>query len=350
MVGMTQRSLPPTPSPRQGAGHQRSIPCTGGAGSGAGGTLAAMPVWTVPRRFAAAVAVVSLLFAWLGVGPTETWSFGAALMFWALSTAIGLGLAVAAAAALGRRSVWVARPRWIVIGAAGLIGLLAYVPLAMGLEWLLPGPPEPPDDWLDRLEQSGVLPAALAELLQAGPPYLLTWALINIAAPASLRPAAERAVLAPSMPMPPPPLHSAADALGWPPAIGDEVLAVTADLHYLQISTRLGRATVLGSLAAVEQHFDAAGVPGLRLHRSHWVALSAVRHVRRTGNGWVCELVDGQRLPVSRRRVAEVRQLLGQDFVLNPGLPAAQAHGATSPSTPAPPDAGSGYRAGRRSR
>jgi DNA-binding LytR/AlgR family response regulator len=95
--------------------------------------------------------------------------------------------------------------------------------------------------------------------------------------------------------------------------LGDEVLRVTADLHYLHVSTVLGRATVLGSLAAVEAHF---GASGLRIHRSHWVARRSIRRVARTAGGWQCELQDGQRLPISRRRVAEVRALLGSDFVL----------------------------------
>jgi DNA-binding LytR/AlgR family response regulator len=96
--------------------------------------------------------------------------------------------------------------------------------------------------------------------------------------------------------------------------LGDEVLCVTADLHYLHVLTARGRATLLGSLAAVEAHFGAAG---LRIHRSHWVARRAIRRVARGAGGWRCELHDGQRLPISRRRVAEVRSLLGHDFVLD---------------------------------
>lgn len=285
-----------------------------------------MGVWTVPRRFGTAVLAISLLLAWVDGGPTAGWPFGLALLFWLLSSTAALGLAVAAAIWLARRPDWSARPHGVQIAAAGCLGLLGYVPLAMGLERAWPGPPEAPDDWLDRLEAAGGWGAALAELLQAGPTYLLTWGLINIAAPVAAPPPAHRPVQEPT-PGPPetavPPAAatastpSAATALGWPPAIGDEVQAVTADLHYLHVRTRLGQATVLGSMTAVERHFALAGVPGLRVHRSHWVALAAVRRVRRTGSGWVCELLDGQKLPVSRRRVPEVRELLGRDFVLN---------------------------------
>jgi DNA-binding LytR/AlgR family response regulator len=93
--------------------------------------------------------------------------------------------------------------------------------------------------------------------------------------------------------------------------LGDEVLHVQADLHYLQVTTALGRTMVLGSLAAVEAHFVDQG---LRVHRSHWVALRAVRGVRRKGEGWVVDLDGGSSVPVSRRRVAQVRERLGVDF------------------------------------
>ena len=121
------------------------------------------------------------------------------------------------------------------------------------------------------------------------------------AVPTADSPSASRAVPAPT----------AAEALGWPRALGDEVLHVEADLHYLQVTTALGRAMVLGSLAAVEAHF---GDQGLRVHRSHWVALRAVRGVRRQGDGWVVDLRGGASMPVSRRRVAQVRERLGVDF------------------------------------
>lgn len=98
-----------------------------------------------------------------------------------------------------------------------------------------------------------------------------------------------------------------------PLAIGRQLLSITSDLHYLQVVTRRGRATVLGSLAEVEAEL---GARGLRIHRSHWVALDAVRRLRRSAQGWRCELHDGRSLPVSRRRAAEIKQRLGTDFVI----------------------------------
>jgi hypothetical protein len=339
---------------------------------------------SIAARFKAVVLVIAALFTLAGAEPARGLAAPAAFGFWMLSVGAGLGLAVAAAAGLARWPAMRRRPRWQSIGLAGVIGLLLYTPLSLGLEGAFGviAAPEPDDDWLDRLEASGGWSTLVAEVVQAGPLYLVTWALLNVApaaviaapggpgalsgpvggdrqaapvaglgdrvgaddgkpeaaftdraafvdadtpvdvgpeagGPAPEPPAAEPAKLAEPVtaqvaPAPALPV-TAAEALGWPPALGDEVLSVRADLHYLHVSTVLGRATVLGTLAAVEAHF---GEAGLRIHRSHWVARRAIRRVASGANGWRCELHDGQRLPISRRRVAEVRALLGRDFVL----------------------------------
>jgi hypothetical protein len=280
-----------------------------------------MSTLSLTCRFVGAVVIAALLFTFTGADPAGAWPWPAALAFWLLSVGVGLGLASAAAAVLARRPGWASRPRWLVIALAGVCGLLLYTPLSLALEDAFPGPPEDDDSWLDVIEAGGLPGRLLAELLQAGPAYLLTWGLINLLAPWQGPTFGDPLPALPSRGAAPPaalpadtsvePARSAAAVLGWPPALGDEVVCVTADLHYLQVATRRGRATVLGSLAAVERHFGSAG---LRVHRSHWVALNAVRSVRRTAAGWVCVLDGGACLPVSRRRVAEVRASLGVDF------------------------------------
>ncbi len=308
----------------------------------------AMPVLSAAHRFGAAVLTAAALFTLTDADPAGAWPDPLAFAFWLATVGAGLGLAVGAAAVLVRRPAWARRPRWQVVALSGGLGLLLFTPLALGLDSVFPPPPEPPDGWLDALEARGLGGRLLTELLQVGPAYLLTWGLINLAAPWPL--ARSAALSAPPVPAgaptegpdeapadvpaevpsappasptePAPPAAqakpapaasapTAANALGWPRALGDEVLHVQADLHYLQVTTALGRTMVLGSLAAVEAHFVDQG---LRVHRSHWVALRAVRGVRRKGEGWVVDLDGGSSVPVSRRRVAQVRERLGVDF------------------------------------
>lgn len=291
-----------------------------------------------------AILAIAALFTIAGADPARGMPLLAAFGFWTMSVSVGFALAVAAAAGLTRWPGVGCLPRWQLVSLAGLIGLLLYTPLSLGFEaaFLKISPDDEDDGWLDRLERAGGLYSLAAELVQAGPLYLVSWVVLNIAPAAAavappLRlvpvPASsaamgadaaktasdppERSAAAPAEPAATALLHAVppttAQILNWPPALGDEVLSVSADLHYLHVRIALGRATVLGSLTAVETHF---GNAGLRIHRSHWVARRAIRRVTRGANGWRCELLDGQRLPISRRRAAEVRVLLGRDFVM----------------------------------
>lgn len=100
-----------------------------------------------------------------------------------------------------------------------------------------------------------------------------------------------------------------------PPAIGTDLISIQADLHYLQVRTTRGRATVLASIAAAEH---ALAGQGLRVHRSYWVATRHVARLARSARGTFLILSDGSRVPVSRRRIAEVQSRLGRDFVVDP--------------------------------
>lgn len=288
---------------------------------------------------------LALLFAFLAPAASEPLGFGARLVFWALHIGIGLGLCELAAE--GLLAVSPGLRDWRLVVLSGLLGVVLFAPIAYGLEFLFPvgeqgGPDTDVAGWL----ASGSLLGAIAvEALELAPPFLATWLVINsepIAA--ALRrddggPSSRSFTLskgaAASAPdgasMDEPDRHTGIDAAEATPAvpvdtgddgarflarlpraIGTDVLAVSSDLHYLQVRTRLGRAMILGALREVEAAF---GDAGLRVHRSHWVHLDAVARLRQSGNGWLVELVDGQSLPVSRRKRREVSERLGRDFV-----------------------------------
>jgi hypothetical protein len=68
--------------------------------------------------------------------------------------------------------------------------------------------------------------------------------------------------------------------------------------HYLLAVTSNGAATVLMRLGDAER--ELAGFAGLRVHRSHWVALAQVQaHARRGGRDFL-QMSDGSEVPVSR--------------------------------------------------
>ncbi|WP_344590984.1 LytTR family DNA-binding domain-containing protein [Actinomadura vinacea] len=87
-----------------------------------------------------------------------------------------------------------------------------------------------------------------------------------------------------------------------------EVLYVEAQGDYARLHTPGGGSHLVRiPLAALEERWRAAGF--VRVHRSHLVALSAIEELR-LDSGRCTILVGGAELPVSRRHVRELRDLL----------------------------------------
>ncbi|MDX1405015.1 MAG: LytTR family DNA-binding domain-containing protein, partial [Woeseiaceae bacterium] len=95
---------------------------------------------------------------------------------------------------------------------------------------------------------------------------------------------------------------------GIPESLGTNVLAISSDLHYLHVYTDLGRCMILGSLRRAA---DAMGDDGMRVHRAHWVARSAIVKIIKDGQQWYCVLKNDLRVPVSRRKKSTVAGWFG---------------------------------------
>ncbi|WP_243710693.1 LytTR family DNA-binding domain-containing protein [Actinomadura sp. KC216] len=86
-----------------------------------------------------------------------------------------------------------------------------------------------------------------------------------------------------------------------------EVLYVEAQGDYARLHTSGGSHLVRIPLAALSERWSGAGF--VRVHRSHLVALSAIKELR-LDSGRCTVMVGGAELPVSRRHVRELRDLL----------------------------------------
>lgn len=83
------------------------------------------------------------------------------------------------------------------------------------------------------------------------------------------------------------------------------LVAISATDHYVDVATEKGNALILMRLAdAIE---EAAPVPGLQVHRSHWVALEHILRADRRGDGAHLSMRTGLEIPVSRRHVPSLR-------------------------------------------
>lgn len=120
--------------------------------------------------------------------------------------------------------------------------------------------------------------------------------------PQSLLPAdAEEAASTPRAPAKPRPKLS--DRL--PPNLRDGVTYLSMQDHYVEVHTEKGNTLVLMRLADAIMEME--GVPGLQIHRSHWVALDAVAGCLRKDGRLFLRMTDDKLLPVSRSSLDAVR-------------------------------------------
>ena len=83
-----------------------------------------------------------------------------------------------------------------------------------------------------------------------------------------------------------------------PPKLGKNLLRVSSQDHYLEITTDKGSDRILMRFSDALDELSA--MDGLRVHRSHWVMKSAIQEVKQAGGKVVLHLNDGSEVPVSR--------------------------------------------------
>ncbi len=91
-----------------------------------------------------------------------------------------------------------------------------------------------------------------------------------------------------------------------PPSKRGRLLHLKVTDHYVEVAT--DRGTELLLLRWSEAIAETEGVSGLQVHRSHWVALTAVRRAVRRGLRWALELETCAEVPVSRSAVPAARR------------------------------------------
>ncbi len=211
-------------------------------------------------------------------------------------------------------AIWLSRfnigPLVLVVITA-LSASVIFLPIAMVLDLLFsPIPDQEPDSALSVL--------FVDEMAALAPPVLCVWILVNGTRLALLsRPVlkdtemdAEADAAAASDP---------SDSLSdderafWskvPRALGHDLVSLSAEQHYLRVHTTRGKSLIL---FPISRAVDAvARLDGMRIHRSHWVALRHVAGLRRDGATLVCDLSDGRSLPVSRNNQKIVQARLAE--------------------------------------
>lgn len=90
------------------------------------------------------------------------------------------------------------------------------------------------------------------------------------------------------------------------PRLRGTLVSLTVRDHYVEVRTDRGTGLVLIRFADAIR--ETAGIPGMQIHRSHWVALDAVQGAVRRDGKLMLKLPGGVQLPVSRSHADAVRK------------------------------------------
>lgn len=210
-------------------------------------------------------------------GTADGLSLAARAIFWPLM--IGAGVLVGAALRVLVQQILCVTN---VLLEITLIAALASVLLSAPAIWLF-----------DRLIEP---PAARLSSFSTVTLYVFLVSVSVSALRHSLRPGG---ILVPVRPLPPaarqagPRLFARLD-----PEVQAPLLRLQVRDHYVDVVTERGQASLLMRFADAMAELD--GVPGLQVHRSHWVAEDAVARVRRERGKHILETRDGAEIPVSK--------------------------------------------------
>lgn len=83
------------------------------------------------------------------------------------------------------------------------------------------------------------------------------------------------------------------------------LVSMSAQDHYVEVVTTKGRELLLMRLGDAMR--ETTGVPGLQVHRAHWVARDQIASVEKRGDAAVIIVLDGTEIPVSRSGIRVVQ-------------------------------------------
>jgi hypothetical protein len=299
-----------------------------------------MPIGDVsPGRYFAGVAVVlGLLFASISV---EEGDGSLIWLQWQLQTGTPILILLVVHRLLHQWSRFDALNPWLKLSVSGVLGASLFAPISLAIDAMLGEPWGVPlltelwDEW------QGVTPPVTMAWIAINAPWVLGFRLTRsqVGAPASTpdagTPPADLSVPGPAgqtpasvtepegwsgVPASGPEEQSRANAtqpLSLPKAVVDllpaplpgRLLFIRSELHYIHLQTTEGKALVLYSLRDVA---TALAGSGFQPHRSFWVAYDAIRSFERKGRQGELVLLGGARIPVSRRQLDAVGDLMGR--------------------------------------
>lgn len=252
-----------------------------------------------------------MLFTFVKPEASQGLGFMGRFTYWSLHIGIGL-LAIIISSYTVR--FWPAQQlsTLALVTLTGIGGAIIASPLFFLTGIIYPCPT--PDHWLHVFGHQGWWQGIIATFIESLPIVLFAWYAVNL--PLLLN--------QPQVHHPQPEPITPDDDLetlkrqriiqalfnNLPKALGRDIVAISSDLHYLNVHTTLGKTLILGSL---KDYVNAFQEIGMLVHRSQWVVKEHIVKVTITGNESYCLMSNGLKAPISRSRRKEVKSYFSQD-------------------------------------
>jgi hypothetical protein len=199
------------------------------------------------------------------------------------------------------------RNPWLQLTLSGLLAALVFSPVGVSIDIWLAGEALEAGWVRETLDEfSGVAPPAMLCWLAINAPWIWGFRIEREDAPARETPAEAPRETATGDATPQPRFFHL-----LPAELRDAVIYLQAELHYISVVTRRGRGLILYNLKDAISELEALGLAGLQCHRSFWVASEFIEALEKQGRQGQLRLTNGDRVPVSRRNMDEIKARLG---------------------------------------
>lgn len=267
---------------------------------------------SVKKYFLFSSLALIVVFAWMEPAGASGLGFARGLVFWTVQISILIPLLIAIqhgvshCVTLKSFALASSAKPWMQTALSGVVAALLFVPFAYLLDVIF-GIPD--DD-----ASLGLLWSLCDEAAGVVVPVTVTWLALNAPWICQLDFSQRLPVVATEhlSLQPGGSLQAAAEMSRFLQELrgraSGDLISISSELHYVRVVTTDSEVMFLYNLKDAIEELPADA--GVHIHRSHWVSRSHIKEVTKRQGISECTLSNGRRLPVSRRKYLEVRDLL----------------------------------------
>lgn len=263
---------------------------------------------SVERYFFFSSLALVVVFAWMEPAGSAGISFGQGLIFWTIQISILIPLLIATQHSVSHYiTLTTPQAPWIQTAISGVVAAILFVPVGYLLDMAFAIPEDE--------ASTGIVWGLLDEAAGVVVPVTVTWLALN--APWILRLDFSKRHIEPATPgldkqgaeTSSKAQHRTRFLQELRSRTSGDLISISSELHYVRVATTDSEVMFLYNLKDALEELPAD--VGVQIHRSHWVSREHVRDLSRKNGGWECTLSNGKRLPISRRKYSEIKDLLG---------------------------------------